>query len=114
MEMAMVKELKKDTAKVLHKSKQWAQLKDINVSMPSTRFCKAVVKMTKGQAALYIQLRTGHAPLNRHLHRIKATDSPVCPACNNAHETVHHYLLICPATERHRRELTYMFGRDVM
>ncbi|KAH9939718.1 uncharacterized protein BXZ73DRAFT_36246, partial [Epithele typhae] len=43
-----------------------------------------------------IQLRSGHAPLNAHLFRIKRADSALCPACKFAPETVLHYLILCP------------------
>ncbi|KAG1810870.1 uncharacterized protein BJ212DRAFT_1250973, partial [Suillus subaureus] len=42
-----------------------------------------------------IFLRTGHAPLNKHLHHIRKSDSPSCPHCPGVNETVHHYLLEC-------------------
>ncbi|KAF8884599.1 hypothetical protein BD779DRAFT_1442927 [Infundibulicybe gibba] len=42
-----------------------------------------------------IQLRTGHIPLNQHLHRIKKADDPLCPNCGVREETVRHLLLIC-------------------
>ncbi|KAE9382952.1 hypothetical protein BT96DRAFT_844841, partial [Gymnopus androsaceus JB14] len=38
-----------------------------------------------------IQLRTGHAGLNHHLHHIGASDSPNC----DVPETVEHFLLTC-------------------
>ncbi|KAI0365283.1 hypothetical protein BV20DRAFT_909194, partial [Pilatotrama ljubarskyi] len=47
-------------------------------------------------------LRTGHAPLNDHLHRIGRADSPLCPACMTARETVIHHLIQCPACRRQR------------
>ncbi|KAF7967641.1 hypothetical protein HWV62_33627 [Athelia sp. TMB] len=87
-------------------------LERVDPSMPSTKFRKAQAEMTKGQAALYIQLRSGHAPLNKHLHRIKAKDSPICTGCNLAHETVRHYLLDCPATHRLRNEMMYSLGAE--
>lgn len=68
--------------------------------------------MTKGQAALYIQLRTDHAPLNKHLHRIKVVNSPVCTGCNRVHESVKHYLLDCPKTSRLRARMTSELGRE--
>jgi hypothetical protein len=67
--------------------------------------------LPRKQASLLIQLRTGHAPLNKHLFNIKSTDSPICPVCEDAHETVHHFLLSCPAYERHRRHLFYTLNR---
>ncbi|KAF8871382.1 hypothetical protein CPB84DRAFT_791922 [Gymnopilus junonius] len=42
-------------------------------------------------------LRTGHAPLAKHLHRIGKVESPRCPCCRQEEETVHHYLIWCPA-----------------
>lgn len=112
MEMAMMKELKGEAKKVLRGSKQWGKMKNVDASMPSTRFQKTVVKLTRGQASLLMQLRTGHAPLNAHLHRLKAVDSPVCASCENAYESVHHYLMDCPATQTYRRDLLYVLGRE--
>jgi hypothetical protein len=58
-------------------------------------------------SSLLIQLCTGHAPLNRHLFNMKLTDSPLCPVCKDAYETVHHFLLACPIYEHHRLHLFY-------
>ncbi|KAJ7107435.1 hypothetical protein C8R44DRAFT_541926, partial [Mycena epipterygia] len=44
-----------------------------------------------------LQLRTGHIPLAKHLFRINKADSPICPCCGQANETVAHYLLHCSA-----------------
>ncbi|EIW53558.1 uncharacterized protein TRAVEDRAFT_84152, partial [Trametes versicolor FP-101664 SS1] len=51
------------------------------------------------------QLRTGHAPLNRHLHNIGKSDTALCPACHAAPETVLHFLIQCPALRRQRAPL---------
>ncbi|KAG2043248.1 hypothetical protein BDR03DRAFT_851411, partial [Suillus americanus] len=48
------------------------------------------------------QLRTGHIPLNKHLHKIARAPSPICPACEEKEKPVHHFLLSCPAYARHR------------
>lgn len=58
-----------------------------------------------------MQLRTGHAPLNKHLHTIGKADTPICPACNEHRETVMHYLVDCPAYENLRIALTDALGR---
>ncbi|KAJ7042940.1 hypothetical protein C8F04DRAFT_944955, partial [Mycena alexandri] len=57
-----------------------------------------------------LQLRTGHIPLAKHLHRIQKADSPICPCCRQADETVMHYLLRCPAHADARRELVRAGG----
>ncbi|KAJ7475330.1 hypothetical protein B0H11DRAFT_2235614 [Mycena galericulata] len=46
-----------------------------------------------------------HAPLARHLHRLKKSPTPDCPCCGAANETVEHYLHFCPAHEGARRKL---------
>ncbi|KAF8881116.1 hypothetical protein BD779DRAFT_1445756 [Infundibulicybe gibba] len=57
-----------------------------------------------------IQLRTGHAPLNQHLHRIKKTDSPLCPNCGVYEETVSHLMLQCSAYSIKRIEMNKRGG----
>ena len=112
MDQAMLQALKQSAVRVLRKSKQWLKMKEVDPSMPSTAFRKAVAGMTRGQGSLYIQLRTGNAPLRAHLHKLKAIDSPICQACNNAYETVKHYLMDCPATQGYRRALVWAVGRE--
>ncbi|EPS98120.1 hypothetical protein FOMPIDRAFT_19487, partial [Fomitopsis schrenkii] len=56
------------------------------------------------------QLRTEHAPLSFHLHRIGRADSPTCSACEGSRETVAHYLLDCPAYGNARARLHHKIG----
>ncbi|MCP4489189.1 MAG: hypothetical protein GY820_18035 [Gammaproteobacteria bacterium] len=44
-----------------------------------------------------IQLITGHAGLNKHLHTITKSDTNICPGCEYEEETVGHFLGCCPA-----------------
>jgi len=67
-------------------------------------FMKLVGHLKKKHTAIYVQLRTGHIPLNKHLHRIKKSASQSCLQCEGDHiETIHHLLFDCPryARERH-------------
>ncbi|EJD43444.1 hypothetical protein AURDEDRAFT_66433, partial [Auricularia subglabra TFB-10046 SS5] len=57
------------------------------------------------------QLRMGHAPLNRHLHRIKRHDHPTCDACGTAPESVRHFLLECPQYRLQRERMRHSLGR---
>lgn len=106
MEMLVMKRLKGNATTTLRISKQWdaLQLERVDLTMPLPRFRKLQVDaVTKGQLAeIYIQLRTDHAPLNRHLHHTKSIDSSVCTIGNRAHETVKHFLLNCPKTSKLR------------
>ncbi|KAG2030843.1 hypothetical protein BDR03DRAFT_973975 [Suillus americanus] len=45
-------------------------------------------------------LRTNHAPLNKHLHHIRKSDSPYCAHCPDKEETTHHFLIECPHYQR--------------
>ncbi|KAF8576256.1 hypothetical protein K439DRAFT_1397501, partial [Ramaria rubella] len=65
---------------------------------------KVTSKLSQKQTWLLLQLCTGHVPLNKHLHRIGKTISPHCQHCPNK-ETVHHFLLLCPAHAQHRQIL---------
>ncbi|RDX40673.1 hypothetical protein OH76DRAFT_1329873, partial [Lentinus brumalis] len=59
-----------------------------------------------------IQLRTGHAPLNQHLHMIGRADTRRCAGCGAAKETVLHFLLQCPKFSLHRRIFFGPLGRN--
>ncbi|GBE89552.1 RNA-directed DNA polymerase from mobile element jockey [Sparassis crispa] len=83
----------------------------IDPSLPSPKFEKLVADLPRRHASLLIQLRTGHAPLNVHLHRIKCSPTKLCPACNGRPESVQHFLLSCPSYRRQRDVLTQELGR---
>lgn len=55
------------------------------------------------------QLRTGHNCLHKYLARFHVIDSPTC-ACGLAHETVQHFLLICPQYDQERDRLRQKVG----
>ncbi|KAG2335756.1 hypothetical protein BDR05DRAFT_897823, partial [Suillus weaverae] len=59
-------------------------------------FVKFTADFPKRLTGLFMALRTGHAPLNKHLHRIGKLESPHCPHCANIDETVYHVLITCP------------------
>lgn len=99
-------------AKTLWKSSpRFAKLDRIDSSLPSDKFSQLIAGIPRRHAAILFQLRTGHTPLNQYLHRINRAATPLCPACEMYPETVHHYLLSCPAYERARMALFYEVGR---
>jgi serine/threonine protein kinase len=85
---------------------------EVRHSMSSIPYLLKLVKhMTRRQSSLLIRLRTGHAPLNRHLWSIKAAESPGCNACGrDEEETVRHFLVSCPAHEQARAVLRNKIG----
>ncbi|KAG2065251.1 hypothetical protein BDR04DRAFT_1033291 [Suillus decipiens] len=77
---------------------------------------RSFIKLTKflprRATSLLIGLRTGHIPLNRHLHRIKKADTPYCPHCPRITETVHHLLIDCQHYAHARQALFNALGRN--
>lgn len=64
--------------------------------------------LPKKHTSLLVQLRSGHAPLNHHLHRLGNSDFARC-SCGTDDETVLHYLLRCPNWKRARAPLRRAF-----
>ncbi|KAG2157033.1 hypothetical protein DEU56DRAFT_717059, partial [Suillus clintonianus] len=76
---------------------------------PSKHFATLIARLPRRHSSLIFQLRTGHAPLNKHLNRISKAPSPKCPRCTR-NETTHHFLIACPAYARHRIVLVDEIG----
>ena len=96
-----------------------ARFSRIDPEFPFNKFRKKLFKLTRSQASLIMQLRTGHFPLNFYLFRIGKTDSDKCTKCLenpviNAQvtETISHYLFECPAYYLARQALTAKIGRN--
>ena len=89
----------------------------IDANFPFNRFRTNLFKLTRQQASLIMQIRTGHIPLNKHLRRIMKADSDKCPKCNTRPgdnpvvESVNHFVFDCTAHEVARRELIAKTGR---
>ena len=61
------------------------------------------------------QLRSGHIALNKHLHRINSSDTPLCLQCKtNVPETVHHLLFECTRYSREHHILRNNLGREAL
>ena len=56
------------------------------------------------QTAVF-RLRTHHAPLNAHLHRIKKEHPAKCVYCPDSDETIEHFLFHCPLYDNIRSRL---------
>jgi len=102
---------KSEAANQFKKLPRFPHLHEINPSTPSPRFRKDSGHLPWEQAAVLIQLRTGHIPLRKHLYRIGKDNSPMCRTCPSQRETVHHLLMTCPAYSEARRQLETSIGR---
>jgi ribonuclease HI len=103
--------LKQQAAHSFSKSPRAQQALSIDPSLPSKSYLKLTRPLRRKQTALITQLRTGHVPLNKHLHTIGLVESPICPGCNEHAETVYHYIMRCPTYENQRNTLYAQLGR---
>ncbi|RPD60879.1 hypothetical protein L227DRAFT_464700, partial [Lentinus tigrinus ALCF2SS1-6] len=69
--------------------------------LPSKKYGALVAALPRRHANLLIQLRTNHVPLQTYLARIGKVMTATCPTCEEAPETVAHYLLACPTYGLH-------------
>ncbi|KIK75336.1 hypothetical protein PAXRUDRAFT_44459, partial [Paxillus rubicundulus Ve08.2h10] len=74
-------------------------------------FLKLVSSLPQCHISLIVWLCTAHIALNKHLHHIKKSSSPLCPYCNKI-ETVEHYLTICPQYIREHHILSITLRRS--
>jgi len=86
-------------------------LHHIDPSMPSSKFRLDMMNAKCWHTSMLVQLRTGHVPLHKHLHRIGQAESPTCPTCHSSEETVHHYLMTCLTHSSYRKWLKNCLGR---
>ncbi|KAJ7173824.1 hypothetical protein C8R46DRAFT_823228, partial [Mycena filopes] len=67
--------------KKLKRSPRWERIKDVDDTMPSAKFRKLTSSLPRKHSSLLFQLRSRHAPLAKHLHRLKKALLPICPCC---------------------------------
>ena len=87
-------------------SRRYSRVKSTDSTVRSKKYLKLVESIPGKHASILTQLRTGHIPLAKHLHRINRLDSPICPACRANSESVTHFILHCPASRLTRQKTT--------
>lgn len=88
-------------------SPRYMKLSRIDLTLPSDKFFKAVKSLLKAVASLLTQLQTG-IPLNKHLHKISATESLHCQHCLEVPKTV----MTCPCYCSQRHQLRQELGQS--
>jgi len=110
----MITENTKETEIWCKRSPRFKRTKCIDRSFPSNKYIKITSSrsLNRRQTSILTQMRTGHAPINSHLHRIRKVDTPYCPqnSCTNAIEDIHHLFFTCPHYIRARFHLMYIIG----
>ncbi len=76
----------------------------IDCALPGKHTRLLYDSLSKPQAALLAQLRTGKSRLNDYLAKINAVESDEC-GCGTGRETVRHFLFHCTRWATHRADL---------
>lgn len=96
-------------------STRYAHIKALDPSHMSKSFLRLTGCLCKMNTAIYTQLHTGHAPLNKHLHQIKKSATPNCLQCEGEQaETVHHYLFDCTRYNREHHILGLKLSHNAL
>ena len=80
-------------------------LRELDEALPGEHMVKVYNNCKKREARVLVQLRTGASQLNGYLFKIKKSNTPRCEHCDAADESVHHFILQCPAWAQLRQEL---------
>jgi hypothetical protein len=94
--------------------------KRIDKALPGKHTQPLYDQLSRKEASVLAQLRTGMARLNSYLYRIRASSTDQC-ACGEARETVDHFLFRCrrwtaqrtellQCTETHRGNISFCLG----
>jgi len=102
--------LKEEATQVMRASPRHTHLQSIDPSAPSKHYASITATLPRRRSSLLFQFRSAHTPLNKHLFRIARSQSAICPKCNDAQESVHHFLIKCPAYTRQRNLLRHKLG----
>jgi len=96
------------------KSPRFKKTRRIDPSFPSDKYITITSSLNRRQTSILTQLRTGHAPINAHLHRIRKNNTPNCPqaTCRGITEDKHHLLFTCPRYVHERYQLTQRIGKN--
>ena len=98
--------IRNEAKRVMSTSPRYPSLCKIDPSAPSKHYSLLIAELPRHHSSLLFQLRTGHIPLNKHLHCITKVPTPICQQCHQREETVHHFLLVCPSYARQCHILT--------
>ena len=102
---------KRDTIKWWKCSECYKKIKAIDPSLPSKTYLENTGDLSHSQTSLLTQLRTGHVPLNQHLHCIGRSNTPHCQHCPGTVKNVTHLLLFCRRHAHHHHRIAVALKR---
>ena len=108
--------LKVKWKKAWQDSPRYARFQHVDPNFPFNKYRKISDRLSRSQASLLMQLRTGHVPLNSYLYRIKKSNTRRCESCwgrrrQEVTETVIHFLFECQEYAEERYDMDKALGR---
>src|SRR5436305_1421569 len=85
-------------------AREYKSILGVDAALPGKHTRRLYDQLSRKEASVLAQLRTGMARLNAYLHRIKVAATDQC-ACGQARETVEHFLFRCRQWTAHRTEM---------
>ena len=73
----------------------------------NTKFTKQWLQLQRNKAKTITNLLMAQNHLNKHMHRIGKSHTPLCPSCGEQEETALHLIANCPAYTNHRRRILH-------
>lgn len=86
-------------------------MRRMDAAWPGDHTRRIYDSLSKRQASLLTQLRTGMTPLNAYLHLIKATETDLCE-CGEATEHREHFIFQCAKWREQRHILRAWAGEN--
>jgi hypothetical protein len=99
------KEIVKQGVDEFQKSRWGWFTRSIDKALPGKHTKKLYDNLTREEASILTQLRTGHASLNGFLFSINRTDNAICQ-CGENDESVQHFLFQCKQWDHLREDMT--------
>jgi hypothetical protein len=81
------------------------------IKYPKLQATKYFMSLPKKQFRILVSLITGHCCLNKHIHRMELTASPLCGSCQLQEETALHFVCVCSTLSILR---TSILGKPIM
>src|SRR6267154_2536800 len=117
MKQEFVRQIEEQWVSVWASSPRQERLQEIDTSFPFEAYRKHQYNLKRAHTSLIVQVRTGHFPLNKYLHRIRKSDTNTCQLCHislgeeRPPESVMHFLFECSVHTDLRQTLATKLGQ---
>jgi hypothetical protein len=101
--MGQIDEWAKQNHKNLFKAFPGGRQTKENIADPYDPKLKNICERKRKDIRMITHILTGHTWLNKHMHTIKISSTPLCQICQTEDETVEHFIYNCPELTEERK-----------